>query len=99
MNAAINKFIEDFSSIEDTDYGDFMRKANHYLLELDDEMSGISSESIKMQLEQMKVDVQYYPNWDIASTREKTIQGAYVLDAMLAKQARPVSRDLESLHI
>lgn len=76
MNTVVNKFIKNFSEIEEMDYGDFMRKANHYLLELEEDLSQSSNSSIKKNLEQMKIDVQYYPNWDIQSTREKTLEHA-----------------------
>lgn len=74
MNTVVNKFIKNFSEIEEIDYGDFMRKANHYLLELEEDLSQSSNSSIKKNLEQMKIDVQYYPNWDIQSTRKKILE-------------------------
>ena len=58
----IDEFIENVSAINDTDYGDFMRKTNSYLIELDEEL-----------LDELKTEVQFYPNWDIKSTRRRTI--------------------------
>lgn len=83
MNTVVNKFIKNFSEIEEIDYGDFMRKANHYLLELEEDLSQSSNSSIKKNLEQMKIDVQYYPNWDIQSTRKKILEHARRIDFLL----------------
>lgn len=69
----IDDFIEKISAINDTDYGDFMRKANSYLIELDEEIYDDIPEPVQELLDELKTEIQFYPNWDIKSTRRRTI--------------------------
>lgn len=98
MKKAIEQFIKDISTIDDPDYGDFMRKANHYLIELEDEIYKMANDSIKGHLREMKNELQYSPNWDIESTRDKLLLSARMIDIVLDEEFRPVSRLLSDSH-
>lgn len=95
MNIFIKEFLKELSAIDDNDFGDFMRKVNHYLLELEAGISASSSERIRVQLQELKKDVQYHPNWDIESTREKIIMRVRTLDELLMLQTRASSENRE----
>lgn len=62
-------FLKQIKSIDDTDYGDFMRRANLYLNELQEEEPSALNPVIADRIEAMKNYIQYHPNWDIESTR------------------------------
>lgn len=64
------QFLKQIKSIDDTDYGDFMRRANLYLNELQDESPSVANPVIAERIQAMKQYVQYKPNWDIESTRQ-----------------------------
>lgn len=67
----IDDFINEISDIDDTDYGDFMRKANHGLIILTEKTYDSSSLEVKKLLDELKYIIEYMPNWDVDSTREK----------------------------
>lgn len=64
---AIDAFSKKFNSIDNLDYGDFMRRANLYLIELDEQIH--KNKEITNLMKQMKNEIQYNPNWDIQATR------------------------------
>ena len=74
MATDIDFFIYDFAAIEDTDYGDFMRKANHLLVDLDEKLYETAPAEVKSLLDKMKNEIQYHPNWEKDSTREDILQ-------------------------
>lgn len=65
-------FIKEVSEINDLDYGDFMRKANHALLILMDEIYLKGTPKLKELLDQLQDTIQFRPDWDIDSTKKKT---------------------------
>lgn len=69
-------FMEEINSIVETDYGDFMRKANSYLDKLKALPSAITSVEISKMLDQMQDYLQFNSNWDITTTKEKLLQDA-----------------------
>lgn len=73
MAKDIDVFINDFAAIDDTDYGDFMRKANYLLLELDEKISEGATEEVRQILNRMQDEIQFHPNWEKASTREDVL--------------------------
>lgn len=73
MKKAIDTFVKNFNDINTVDYGDFMRMANNYLLALDAQIYDISDIHVQRMLDAIKNDIQYYPNWDIESTRKRTL--------------------------
>ena len=64
-------FLKQVKSIDETDYGDFMRKANLYLNELKEEKSTVENPVIADRIVAMQKYIQYHPNWDIPSTLEQ----------------------------
>ncbi|MGZ3692027.1 MAG: hypothetical protein ACXVAX_11020 [Pseudobdellovibrio sp.] len=67
----LNAFLSEISEIQDTDYGDYMRKVNHALLTLMDKIYDQSSLQVKEWLDELQFTIQFQPNWDIPSTRRK----------------------------
>lgn len=70
MSSPYVQFLKQIKSIDDTDYGDFMRRANLYINELQEDSATVANPIIADRIEAMKQYVQYHPNWDIESTRE-----------------------------
>lgn len=99
MNTSISRFIQNLSEISDPDYGDFMRKANHYLLELETETKKIASERILAHLANMKDDIQFNPNWDIESTRKKVILEAEKINAVFKEELFLVKKSSEDSNL
>ena len=83
INAAIEIFKTDLSGILESDYGDFMRKANQQILELKKELSYLHYPDVDRTIEEIQNYVQFYPTWMIESTREKAIKDAKVIDELL----------------
>ena len=69
----IEGFILEFAAIDEPDYGDFMRKANYLLIELDEKVYADSPAEIRRILDKMKDDIQFHPNWETESTREEVL--------------------------
>lgn len=67
----IDDFIYEINDIDETDYGDFMRKANHGLVILMEKIYKDASPEIKKLLYELKYHIDYMPNWDVDSTRDK----------------------------
>lgn len=83
--APIDDFINEINDIDETDYGDFMRKANHGLVILMEKIYNSSSSEVKKLLDELKYHIDYMPNWDVDSTREKV--------ALLAEEIRVATSD------
>ena len=83
MTKVLKKFITDVNAINEIDYGDFMRKANHYFIELQDQLHANSSDSIQSTLFQIKLHLQYTPNWNVESTRRYLLQEIKLLDSYI----------------
>lgn len=80
MRAILKKFIDNVKSIDEVDYGDFMRKANHYLIELQEIVYEKADREAKQLLAEMKQHLQFNPNWDVESTRAFILQEATLMD-------------------
>ncbi len=65
---AIDIFSKKFNAIDNLDYGDFMRRANLYLMDLDEQIN--KNKEIHNLMKKMKDEIQYNPSWDIQSTRD-----------------------------
>ena len=85
MATDIDFFIYDFSAIDETDYGDFMRKANYLLIQLDEEMCKTATPEVRSLLDEMKNDIQFHPNWERESTREGILRLAAKVKELLAQ--------------
>ncbi len=70
MKEAILRFIQNVSQIQELDYGDFMRKANHYLIDLENQPDAGNL------VADMKLHLQYRPNWNIESTKDYILKEA-----------------------
>ena len=53
--------------------GDFMRKINHELINMKKNKSAIEVAEIENKINEIQTYVQYYPNWNLTSTKEKLI--------------------------
>lgn len=71
MGSPYINFLKQIESIEDLDYGDFMRKANLYLNELLENEEIAQNPILLARVEAMQKYIQFQPNWDIESTREQ----------------------------
>lgn len=69
MTDAVERFITEVKSIGELDYGDFMRKANHHFIILQEQLGTERDKSVQDILFQIKLHLQYTPNWNIESTR------------------------------
>jgi len=81
----VDEFLREVISIDDSDYGDFMRKANLHFNVLQQALWPLANDSIKMKLSEMHDYIQYEPNWDIPSTEEKIQADGSVLKNLIAK--------------
>ncbi len=73
MKKEIEEFLYHFNAINEVEYGDFMRKTNNYLTIFSDKIFFESDARIKNLLNELKKDILYYSNWDIASSRQRTL--------------------------
>lgn len=83
-----SKFSKSVSEILEHDYGDFMRVANLYLINLREELDLLKDSNIESRLDLMQLYLQYYPNWDIELTRNKLTQDTKYLDEILQGHAQ-----------
>ncbi len=70
MDPSVQLFVEKILSINELDYGDFMRKANHYLMELEAKVKATADPIAEALLADIKLHLQYYPNWNVTQTRK-----------------------------
>lgn len=83
MNMAVEKFVNDIKNIHEYDYGDFMRAANHCLIDLKHEMDRLPYQDVHKKLQEMQGYIQFNPNWDVDSTFEKALKDALSLETLL----------------
>lgn len=82
---AIDIFSKKFNAIDNLDYGDFMRRANLYLMDLDDQIT--KNKEVCNLMKQMKDEIQYNPSWDIESTRDSISHLAKAISQIQVKSA------------
>ncbi len=75
---ALDLFLSDVQSIHEYDYGDCMREWNHDLLYLRDHLQNTSSWALQ-KINEMQLYVQFFPNWDVESTRSRIQRDALEL--------------------
>jgi hypothetical protein len=68
---SIDKFVAEVKDIDEIDYGDFMRKANHALTILTERIYDKSTPKVKFLLNELKDIIQFMPNWNIESTKAR----------------------------
>lgn len=86
MTEYVDDFLKEVMAIDDTDYGDFMRKANLYFNHLQEVLWPWANDEIKMKLAEMHDYIQYEPSWDIPSTAQKILRDARLLKQLLSEQ-------------
>jgi hypothetical protein len=79
----VEMFIENISTSFDYDYGDFMRSANLYLYQLRSALEPILNSKIERKLQEMQSYIQFHPNWDVDSTRDRVIRDATQISDLL----------------
>ena len=79
INQLIEKFKQDICEILDSDYGDFMRKANVYLQSLKAAGKARANPEIEKRIAEMQLYIQYFPNWNVDSTRSRILKDAEAL--------------------
>ncbi len=84
MTAMIEKFCDKIKSIDEYDYGDFMRSANTYLSDLGTECSNQSIGDLKYKLWEIQTYLQFNPSWKIETTRSQILFDAIYLDQLIA---------------
>ncbi|MES2856190.1 MAG: hypothetical protein V4692_10015 [Bdellovibrionota bacterium] len=72
VHEAIALFEERVASIVESDYGDFMRRSQTYFLEFLEEL-GPHRDLVKARLNWIEEYLQFRPNWDIDSTRNRLL--------------------------
>ncbi len=83
MNSNVRLFINEISDISENDFGDFMRSANSHLDHLEKSLDQFYNRDINQKIIDMKMYLQYSPNWDIESTRKRLLQDANALDELI----------------
>ena len=76
MGSPFIHFLEELNAITETDYGDFMRKANAYLNHLKENEIAKNSTEISEKIDNMQNYVQFHPSWELESTKAKILQDA-----------------------
>lgn len=83
MNPETTTFTNQIKDLTETDYGDFMRSAYDLLLKLRDDVSYYADPDIQKRIENMKTYLQFNPNWEIESTRNKLLADAVEIDELI----------------
>ncbi len=83
---AITVFIRQLASIEEGEYGDWMRRANNYWIDLE-EMIGTFPEAADLQpdLDHIRSKIQFYPDFRLENSRQLIIALALQLRDRLDK--------------
>lgn len=71
LKKPLENFIREISEINENDFGDFMRRANHYLLILIGKIYRGSTPQVRKLLLELQYTIQYQPDWNIDSTKQK----------------------------
>ncbi len=83
MSKAVRKFIENVNSIDETDYGDFMRKANVYLNHLKSDLAPMPQD-IRSKVFEMQLYLQFISSWEIEPTRRRIVTDAMYVNELIA---------------
>lgn len=78
----IDHFKNDVASIQEDDYGDFMRRAGSYLANLEQVLSGSPPEVFEL-IDEMRTYLMYHPSWGIETTRARLLRDADALGTEL----------------
>ncbi len=97
MLSELEKFVRNISSILEYDYGDFMRFANVYLNRLSAELKTLGDKDIDQKMAQMKMYIQYVPNWDVELTRKKVMRDSLYLRDILRAHLQDWESDIGAI--
>ena len=89
MTKLVQDFVEKIVSDTDSDYGDFMRRANLYLLELRDECRRLGHAELESKFREMQNYVQFSPIWWSKPVRQRLMLDAAYIDRFLTDPLRP----------
>lgn len=78
---ALGLFFEEIQNDTETDYGDFMRRANLYINDLMESLH--RNPAAVEKLHEMKGYLQFSPDWNIESTRKRLLCDALLLKEMV----------------
>ena len=81
---AVKIFAELIANLNESDYGDFMRKANLYICDLKDRVSS-SGQFATGKIDAMVDYTQFCSSWEIEGTRKRLLIDAKILIELLAK--------------
>lgn len=98
MKTPAEIFLEQIKNINESDYGDFMRKANSYLLELKDKEEVAHQFSLRNKIITIQDYLQYRPNWDIQSTLQQLIEDAEEMIMLENLAQSHINESLSSRH-
>ncbi len=83
MTEQIKKFIDEIRSINEVDYGDFMRVANCILIDLREECHRRSIQDLDKKIFQIQNYLQFSPSWQVETTRQRILKDSFHLDELL----------------
>ncbi|MBX3033428.1 MAG: hypothetical protein KF865_05825 [Bdellovibrionaceae bacterium] len=82
--SAVHHFIDQICDLNEADYGDFMRAANLYLLNLRAQVG--DDESSARTIDHMREYVQFHPDWDVLDTKKRLLRDAQHLRDEIARR-------------
>ncbi len=89
MNENILNFMKALRAIDEADYGDFMRKANLYFVDLEGALGSEISDRAKLKLSEIHDYLQFKPDWNRENTLHRISKD--ILDLELILDESPAS--------
>lgn len=83
MCELVDDFEKRTKQINEADYGDFMRTENIYLNHLMQKLQILGDEELNKKLVTMQTYLQFTPNWDVESTRDKLLEDLQIVSELL----------------
>jgi hypothetical protein len=83
LHRALENFARNISLVFEDDYGDFMRKVNLYLDQLESELRPLANPEIELKLSVMKSYIQYTPSWNVDATRRNIFADISELEKLI----------------
>ena len=75
----IDTYYDKIDALVEVDYGDFKRKAGHYLIRLQDSLSTKQNPAIRQTITDLRMQIVHSPKQDVEATREKLLAGLDLL--------------------
>jgi hypothetical protein len=83
MCELVDDFEKRTKQINKADYGDFMRTENIYLNHLMQKLQILGDEELNRKLVAMQTYLQFAPNWDVESTRDRLLEDLQIISELL----------------